>query len=393
MHLEGTVNRERQVPALRMLQAVLQEVGQRFTKIGMGAVLDDEPRTVFRGEPAEVGKALLRHEDLRVVFRVVHVAHVGHDAADGAALRDRRREEESEGAVTGKVRRAADAVHHRRAAHKTAVHVPEDIGLEGGVHRDDAHAANDVGAVAHLLLAEHEMLFPIGGVLHELLLRRLRKRERRAGGNTELALLQEREHRFLDDFGEQVDAPETIVVRHRAQDGIRDLPDSALVGHPLREPAVRFFEADEVEDAFADIAGNVIGFDKRGHFVIGVVLDDCDYLVHINLDKFTSHAVACGIDRQGFRMRGQFREGVVVHADATLAQSGIELQDDFRRHVKVADRIAPRGRKAHAAVGQYRAHLNHGDSGRRDCARAHKITHLAEVRVDIADAPVVDALA
>ena len=173
-----------------MLQAVFQKIGQRFAKVGVGTVLDDEPRAVFRGEPAEVGKALLRHENLRIVLRVVHMAHVGHDAADGAALRDRGRKEEAEGAVAGKVRRAADAVHHCRTANETAVHVPEDIGLEGGVHRDDAHAADDVGAVAHFLLAEHEMLFPVGGVLYELLLRRLRKRERRTGGDSELTLLE-----------------------------------------------------------------------------------------------------------------------------------------------------------------------------------------------------------
>ena len=133
MHLEGAFERERQVPALCMLQAVFQEIGQRFAEIGVRAVLDDEPRAVFRGEPAEVGKALLRHENLRVVFRVVHVAHVGHDAADGAALRDRRREEESEGAVAGKVRRAADAVHHFCAADFGAIDVAVDVTLDGCV--------------------------------------------------------------------------------------------------------------------------------------------------------------------------------------------------------------------------------------------------------------------
>ena len=134
MHLEGAFERERQVPALCMLQAVFQEIGQRFAEVGVGAVLDNEPRAVFRGEPAEVGKALLRHENLRVVFRVVHVTHVGHDAADGATLRDRRREEESEGAVAGKVRRAADDVLHGRAAQKTAGHVNKNVCLEGSVH-------------------------------------------------------------------------------------------------------------------------------------------------------------------------------------------------------------------------------------------------------------------
>ena len=156
---------------------------------------------------------------------------------------------------------------------------------------------------------------------------------------------------------------------------------------------MRFLEPDKIEDALADIAGNVVGFYKRGYLVVRVVLDNCNYFIRINLDKFIPHAVTCGIDRQGLCMRGQFRQGVVVNADAAVAQAGIEFQDDFRRHVEVADRIAARGRKAHAAIGEYRTHFYHGDSGRRDCARAHKVTHLAEVRVDIADAPVIDSLA
>ena len=190
MHFESPFQGQGHVQALRMFEAIFQEIGERFAEIRVCAILDNQAGAFFGSKPTQVGKALLRHENLRIVLRVVHMAHVGHDAADGAALRDRGRKEEAEGAVAGKVRRAADAVHHCRTANETAVHVPEDIGLEGGVHRDDAHAADDVGAVAHFLLAEHEMLFPVGGVLYELLLRRLRKRERRTGGDSELTLLE-----------------------------------------------------------------------------------------------------------------------------------------------------------------------------------------------------------
>lgn len=190
MHLEGAVERERQVFALRMPEAVFQKVHQGLAEVRVRAVLDNEPCTVFGSKPAEIGKALLRHEDLRVVFRMVHVAHVGHYARDGATLRDRRREEEPEGTVACEIRRTADAVHHRRAAHEAAIHVPEDIRLEGGVHRDDAHAANDVGAVAHLLLAEHEMLLPVGRILYKLALGTFGQRKRRTGSDTELAVLE-----------------------------------------------------------------------------------------------------------------------------------------------------------------------------------------------------------
>ena len=190
MHLESPVQRQGLVQALGMAQAVFQEIGHFVLKIGVHAVLDNQARAFLGGEPTEVGKALLRHENLRIVLRVVHMAHVGHNTADGAALGDRRRKEEPESTMAGKIRRTANPVHHRRTAHETAVHVPENVGLEGGIHRDDAYAADDIGAVAHLLLAEDEVLFPFCGVLHELLLGRLRKRERRTGGDTELALLE-----------------------------------------------------------------------------------------------------------------------------------------------------------------------------------------------------------
>ena len=393
MHLEGAFERERQVPALCMLQAVFQEIGQRFAEIGVGAVLDNEPRAVFRGEPAEVGKALLRHENLRIVLRVVHVTHVGHDATDSAALRDRGRKEEAEGAVAGKVRRAADAVHHCRTANETAVHVPEDIGLEGSVHRDDAHAADDVGTIAHFLLAEHEMLFPIGGVLHELLLRRLRQRERRAGGDTELALLEERKHRLLDDFGKQVYLAETIVVGHGTEHRVRNLAYATLEGHALREPAVGFLEADKVQDALADIPRDIVGFYKRGHLVVAVVFHDGNYFICINADRIFADAVTGRIDGQGFRMRRQFGQGAIVHADAAVAQARIQFQNNFLRHLQVRDRVAARCRKADTAVGHNRADFDNGDSRRRHGAGTHEIAHLAEVGVEVVDAAVVDSLA
>ena len=393
MHLEGTVERERQVFALRMLQAVLQEVHQGLAEVGVGAILDDEPRTVFGGEPAEVSKALLRHENLRIVFRMVHMAHVGHDATDGTPLRDRGRQEEPEGTVAGEIRRTADTVHHRRTTYKAAVHVPEDIRLEGSIHRDDTHTADEVGTVAHFLLAEHEMFFPIGRILHELALGTFRQSKRRTGSDAKLAVLQQREHCLLDDFGKQVDAPETLVVCHRAENRICDLAHAALVRHPLREVPVRFLVADKVEDAFADIARNVIGFDKRGYLIVAVILDDRDDLARIDLHEL----IACAITRTVYRkrpcMRGQFRKGVIVNTHAAVAQAGIEFQNNLLRHVEVADRVPARSRKAHAAIGQYRTHLDNRYRRGRHCTRAHEVAHLPEVGVDIADAPVVYSLA
>ena len=86
MHLESPAQRKGHVHTLGMLEAVFQEVGKRFPEIGMGAVLDDEPCALFGSEPAQISKALLRHENLGVVFHLIYMAHVGHDAGNCSAL-------------------------------------------------------------------------------------------------------------------------------------------------------------------------------------------------------------------------------------------------------------------------------------------------------------------
>ena len=219
----------------------------------MSAVLDNQAGTFLGGQAAKVGKPLLGHKNLRIVFRMVHMAHVRDNARYGTALGHRRREEEPEGAMACKIGGSANAVHHRRTAHEAAVHIAEDVGFERRIHGDDADTADQVGAVAHLLLAEHKMLFPLGGVLYELALGGFRQSKRRTACHAELALLQEREHGFLDDFGKQVYLTEAVVARHGAKHRVRDLAHTALESHPLREPAMRFLEADKIEDAFADV--------------------------------------------------------------------------------------------------------------------------------------------
>ena len=92
-------------------------------------------------------------------------------------------------------------------------------------------------------------------------------------------------------------------------------------------------------------------------------------------------------------MRGQFREGVVVDSHAAVAQAGVEFQNNLRRHVEVADRVPAGSRKAHAAIGQYGAHLDNRYRRGRHRTRAHEVAHLPQVGIDIADATVVDSLA
>ena len=197
----------------------------------------------------------------------------------------------------------------------------------------------------------------------------------------------------MDDFGKEVDAAKAIVIGHGAEDRIRDLAHAALEGHSLREPAVRFLEADKVQNAFADIPRNFVGFHERRHFVITVVFHDGDDLVHVDTDKLFTRAVACTIDGERLCVRRQFREGAVMHADAAVSKAGVQFQDNLRGHLEVGHGIAARCREADAAVGQDRADFDDSDRRRRDGTGAYEVAHLAEVGVDVVDTPVVDSLA
>src|SRR3989338_8920673 len=131
--------------------AAFHVVEQRWPEIRVGAAFDDAARTLAWGQAAQVGQALFGHDDLHVVFGVVHVADHGHDAADAAALGGGRRHEHREVGVAREVARAADAVHDARAHHMGGVHVAVEVGLDHAVHGDDAEPAAHLGVVADLL--------------------------------------------------------------------------------------------------------------------------------------------------------------------------------------------------------------------------------------------------
>ena len=156
---------------------------------------------------------------------------------------------------------------------------------------------------------------------------------------------------------------------------------------------MRFLEADKIEDAFADVLRNFVGLHERSHLVETVVFDNGDDFGYVDMNAIFTGAVTGRIDRERFRMGREFRQGVVVHADAAVAQAGIQLQNNLRGHFEIADGVAARRRKVDAAIGQNCAHLDDGDSRRRDGARAHEVAHLAEMRIDVIDAPVVNSLA
>ena len=237
------------------------------------------------------------------------------------------------------------------------------------------------------------MLFPIRAVFNKFFLCGLRKRESRSRGNTELAFLEERKHGFLNNFGIKVNLTKAFVICHGAKYRICHLAHTTLVSKSLRESAMRFFKADKVQNAFADILRDLIGFYKRGHFIISIVFDNCNNLVRINVHKVVTDAVSCAVNRKRSCMRREFRESIVMHADAAIAQARVQFQNNLRRHFQITNGITARSRKANATVRHNRRNFDNRNSRRRDGPGTHKVAHLAQVSVNVMNASVIYRLA
>ena len=199
----------------------LHVIPQNAPVFRMRAVVDDGFGPLHRALAAQIGHALLGHDDLDRVFAVIHVAHERHDGADLSAFRGGRAGEDGKERVPRKIARAADAVHHAPAQHMGAVHVAGDVDLDGGVDGDDAQAPHDFGAVADLLRPEHEFGAEKLQVRVNVLQRRVRDGERTAAGEPDLARAHQVDHGILDHFRVHLEDGDAGVFAHGFQHGVR----------------------------------------------------------------------------------------------------------------------------------------------------------------------------
>ena len=152
--------------------ALLGEVevlAQQGTVNGMSSVLNDFVGALHGILAAQVGDTLVGDDDIYRVRVVVGIGNHGHDGADAVVLLDRRAQEDADVGIAGEVARTAHTVHQAGTAHVGRVNVTVDVGLDGGVHRDDAQAANHLGVVADLA-GTHEHLVVQGLALLEELI-------------------------------------------------------------------------------------------------------------------------------------------------------------------------------------------------------------------------------
>ena len=83
-------------------EGTVEVIAQLIPERRVRAALNDPWRPVPGSQPAQVGEALLGHNDVYVVFGVVDVADHRDDRRDGATLGRRGRQEETADALRAK---------------------------------------------------------------------------------------------------------------------------------------------------------------------------------------------------------------------------------------------------------------------------------------------------
>lgn len=138
----------------------IQIIGQNRLIIWMSALLDNNARTLTRRQPTHICQTLLGHDNVQIMLGLVNVCSKWNNAANTGGIDLAgpcgRGVHDAVLGVTQEIGRAAEAVEHTRTHDAGAVGVGIDVDFDGGVHADDAEAADDLGGVGDLLRAEEE---------------------------------------------------------------------------------------------------------------------------------------------------------------------------------------------------------------------------------------------
>ncbi|MCY1419594.1 hypothetical protein D9M71_351840 [compost metagenome] len=188
----------------------------------MHALVDDDPGTLPGCQASQVCQAHFGHEDVDVMFGVVNMADHRHHAGDRTALGDRLGHEHGQVCVAREVARAADAVHHPRAADVSGVDVAIDVELQCRVDADDAKAAHDFRVVGDLLRTQNQFVLVALQIAEHVGIAPARQGDRTARGKTQLARVDQVEGRVLQHLGIHCQVFERRVdqaTHHRVGDG------------------------------------------------------------------------------------------------------------------------------------------------------------------------------
>lgn len=269
---------------------------------------------------------------------LVDVRGERHDAADtrrvGLAGPGGRRVHDGVLGVAQEVGGAAQAVEHARAHDAGAVGVGVDVDLDGGVHGDDAQAADDLGRVGDLLRAQQQLGRVAVPVVVEALEAVGRQADGGGGREVEVAAVEEVEERVLQHLGPDLEVLEVGAARGQAaDDGVGDVADARLQRQQVRrQAAVLDLVLQELDEVARDGARVLILGRVGGRLVRVVGLDDGDDLVRVDGDVRQADAVLGVHDQVRLAVRR-----VVAHDDVVQALErgggGVDLDDDLVGHL------------------------------------------------------------
>ena len=110
------------------------------------------------------------------------------------------------------------------------VYVAVDVGFDSGVHRDDADAADDFGAVGYLRGTEHELVGEEVHVLVDIVQAVVGDAERAGASELDAPFLDEGDDGVLDDFGVHLEGRDARITSQRAQHGVGDVSGRKVEG-------------------------------------------------------------------------------------------------------------------------------------------------------------------
>lgn len=254
MHIEAIPQQMRlvshallQTLELGLLEVVLQD----GAVLRVRAFIDDDPRALAGAQSPHVGETDLGDYHVKVVLSLVDVCAHWNDAADadGVRLRWPRRGRVHDAVLGGaqEVGRSAEAVEHTAAHDARAVGMRVDVDLDGGVHPDDAKAADDLGRVRHLLRTQEKLVVVGLPVIVEALEALGRESDGGGRGEVQASRVEEVEESVLYHFGPDLQIVK-VRVTQSTNDGVGNVSNAGLERQKgLGHPAVLNFVFEELD--------------------------------------------------------------------------------------------------------------------------------------------------
>ena len=295
--------------------------------------------------------------------------------------------------IARKVARAADAVHHVRAAHVRGVDVAVDIEFQRRVQGDDAQAAHDFRMVADLLRAQHDFRAVMVDIVHQLLVHGRRQRDRRGRGERQLARVEQLDGAVLQHFR---------IHRHVAegradqavQHGVGDGADARLQRQQFGAHASgRHFALQEGDHVAGDGLRLFVGRQGVRRAVGAVRDDDGGDARRVDGDGRAAQTLVHARQRDRLAARQGLRNINVVQAFQRQRRGQVDFDDDLACLLGEGGGVTHRHGRDDGARGRDGRRFDDGDIDGGQVARTQLLGRFRQMLVDEHDFALVDLAA